>query len=437
MPILGLLSTESFSDERFTNIRRKVFRQYPNGAAPLIGILSLMKDEVTNDPKFSHYEKRLVEQRTETQAAPFLTSAGAAGADPISLVANTEYQLLVDSTSLFRVGHVFRMVADTASSTVEVKGVVTEVVDSTHLKFRALVASAGIINTAATDNADKEVTVIGSAFKEGIVDSSSGIYHSPTNHYNYTQIFRRPFRITGTALKTPVKYDDTGAYKEQAKDASLDHMIEMELAFLFGERTEYVDTSDDLPTRTTGGILYHLQRWEAGDYRSVTASSDSDDDKRIITNSGGTMSEEQYDSYLERLFRYTSNTSNEKLVLCGSGFLKTINQMYKHKSVLNADMPQQDTYGMAIVKHLTSFGTVFYKTHPLFNRNATLRNNALFLDVHNLRYRPMLGRDTELLKNRQPNDADYRKDEWLTEAGFEMYEPETCMYLQNVTSYAP
>ena len=49
----------------------------------------------------------------------------------------------------------------------------------------------------------------------------------------------------------------------------------------------------------------------------------------------------------------------------------------------------------------------------------------------------MQGRDTELLKNRQNNDEDLRKDEWLTEAGLELRFPESHMYLQNVTSYVP
>jgi hypothetical protein len=97
----------------------------------------------------------------------------------------------------------------------------------------------------------------------------------------------------------------------------------------------------------------------------------------------------------------------------------------------------EDTYGMNVVQHLTPFGTIYYKTHPLFSQNATLRYNALFVDVQNLKYRYLSGRDTELLTKRQPNDADYRKDEWLTECGLELRFPESHMYLQNVRDYAP
>jgi hypothetical protein len=97
------------------------------------------------------------------------------------------------------------------------------------------------------------------------------------------------------------------------------------------------------------------------------------------------------------------------MAFCGSGFLNVLNKLYKSKVRFNADIPQADSYGMSVVKHMCPFGTVYYKTHPLFSRNAFMRYNALFLDVQNFKYRYMEGRDTDIKKNTQPNDADYRK----------------------------
>jgi len=162
---------------------------------------------------------------------------------------------------------------------------------------------------------------------------------------------------------------------------------------------------------------------------------DTDDDCRIITNSNNYITEKLYDGYLERVFRVTNNKANEKLVLCGSGFLNVINQLYKSRAVLNGDLPLTETYGMNVVAHQTPFGKIYYKSHPLFSQNPILRYNALFLDVLNLRYRYMNGRDTELLTQRQPNNADYREDEWLSESGLELEFPESNMYLQNVLDF--
>jgi hypothetical protein len=72
----------------------------------------------------------------------------------------------------------------------------------------------------------------------------------------------------------------------------------------------------------------------------------------------------------------------------------------------------------------------------LFDEDPDLQGTALFLDLGNLKYRPLSDSDTVFLKGRQANDRDARKDEWLTEAGLELRFPESCMYIKGVTSAA-
>lgn len=468
MAILGLVSTESVSSQRWTNIRRKVFYQYPNGSAPLIGLLSMIKEEVTNDPEFSWWEKRLKEQVTtsvvmnaggafgKTSAAFTTDFNGTSDAMAISTTAPVTYGIAVSDTSLFRPGHIIKIrsaVAHTSGTLVDITARVIGVNATGNgnagpiITFVVVGFSTGttFIPNNSADSVGLEVAVVGSAFAQGVVDLSKENYYLPINPGNYTQIFRTPFSFTGSALVTPVKFDDSGIYKDKAKSHSIDHMIEQELAFIFGMKSKTVPTGTadpttgvGLPLYTTDGIINFLRLWEAGTtYGNTAATLDTDDNKRLIANAAGTMNEATYDTYLERLFRVTSNVSNEKLVLCGTGFLKVMNQMYRSQSTFVYYPPSGDTFGMEIVAHKTAFGTVYYKTHPLFSRNSNLRYNALFCDINNLRYRPMDKRDTQLLKNRQPNDADYRKDEWFTEVGLEFRMPETFMYLQNVLSYVP
>ncbi len=496
MAILGLASTDTVSAQRWTNIRRKVFYQYPNGSAPLIGILSMMKEESTNDTEFSWWEKRLLEQVDATAyisttvilaktvtftAGPTpdntITVFTAATTPSLAITAGTAMGVCVADTSLFRVGHVIQIPGLTCvSGTNTLKGIIMAIDRSNkYLVVNPIVTFASPVVFDSTANLALPVQVIGSSFAQGITNQTTECYYLPISLGNYTQIFRTPFSFTGNALVTPVKFDDTGVYKDKAKSHSIDHMVEMELAFIFGSKyrntvnaantatpapgvpptaSSNTITWSGLPQYTTGGIIYFLQQWEAGNssssspgvgtagaatlgYGGSAVTLDTQDNKRIIANSAGTMNEATYDGYMERLFRTSNNVSNEKLCLCGSGFLKVMNQMYRSQSVFVYYPPSGDTYGMEIVAHKTPFGTVYYKTHPLFSRNSTLRNNALFLDVHNLRYRPMDKRDTQLLKNRQPNDADYRMDEWFSEAGLELRMPESFMYIQNVQSYVP
>jgi hypothetical protein len=436
------MSTESFSSERFTNIRRQVFYQYPNGKAPLTGLLSLLKDEPTNDPEFSIYEKRMQEQRTTTASqgsskGPFLDSGGTDLGDDQTITQDTEYRVKVESSDRFRVAHVIKiMVANGGSTDVEVKGVVTSIVSTTVIKFRALNTTATVANGATNENVGKEVLVVGSAYSQGSTDVSREIYDLPVNVGNYTQIFRTPFSLTGTAAKTEAKYDDSGPYKDKAKEHSILHMIELEKAFLFGKKHKYVG-ADGLPVYTTNGLLEWLALWEAGStYGNTAATANTDDNKRIIKINGN-ITIKDYNKYLERLFRVTNNVANEKLVLCGSGFLSVMNEMYEGRTCLTSMQGKEAPYGMTVVQHVTPWGTIYYKTHPLMSQNATMRYNALYVDVQNLKYRYIAGRDTELLKNRQANDADYRKDEWLTECGLEVLFPESHMYIEGVTGYTP
>lgn len=444
MAILGLMDAEKFTAQRFKNVRRSVFYYYPNGAAPLTGIMSLLKEEKTNDPEYKWFEKRMAEQSTTTATANADGPFTATGGDVNKTVAGwsetagtvIRIKTAANGTDKFRVGHVLRVagVPTTAVGvTIDLMGVVTEIVSAVKVEVRLLEDVTNALNGSTANGL--ETLVVGSSYAEGGLDISRGIYNLPVELGNYTQIFRTPFTITGTANKTSARFDETGIYKDMAKENSVNNMIEIEKAMLFGTKTLY--TGGLTPQRTMGGILWFLKQWESGSvYGNAAATSNSDDTKRIIHLSDGKLTEAAFDKYLERVFRVTNNTVNEKLVLCGSGFLNVINQLYKSKSVLNSDIPMGDTYGMNVVKHVCPFGTLYYKTHPLFSQNAALRYNALVLDVQNLVYRYLDGRDTELLKNRQPNDADYRKDEWLTECGLELRFPESHMYLSNVKEYS-
>ena len=474
--ILGLCTAEQYSTERFKNIRRSVQYQYPNGAAPLLALLSLSDDDPTNDPEFSHWEDRYEELSSTTKANGLgITSngafAGTSGGDlgaTFTWTADTVYRVYVNDTTKFRVGNVVKINATISGVNRDLVGDVTYNEGTDYIKVRAVigdkstsglgsvVAGANIASVPAT-NADigDEVIVIGNSAAEGMINETTSRVTVPVNLMNYTQIFRTPFTFSGTSLKTPVKFDDSGPYKSHSKKFALQHMVAMEFAVLFGERKMYMDTglsgsvpmapAAGLARRHFGGILWYLKQYEAqySIYRGGDGSStgpaaitlDTDDNKRIIENTAGTITEDQFDGWMERLFRVSNNSTNEKLCLCGSGALRVINQLWRSKSTLQASLPLTDTYGMDMSALVTPFGKVYFKTHPLFSNNSTLRNNMLFLDVQNLKYRPLNGRDTELLKNRQPNDADYRMDEWLTEAGVELWYPESHMYIKNVTGY--
>lgn len=461
MAILGLLDAEKFTAQRFKNIRRSVFYFYPNGAAPLMGLLSLLEDEDSNDPEINWFEKTKDDQRTTTSVnttGAFINPAISATADmasPTTIAVGATLRVIVVDASKFRVGHIVRISAvPVTGTTALIQGYVTAVYGGTGaggftgvggvklgLDIRMNEAATAVLNIASS--LALEVLIVGNVASEGQIGAAPTSWNLPIQPSNYLQIMRTPFTMTGTACKTSATFDDSGPYKDKSKEATINHQQEIEKNFIFGRKYRTTDATTGLPIRFMAGILWFMEQWEVvvgggalNTYNRLGATADTDDDKRIITNAGGTINDKTYDKYLERLFRITNNKTNEKLVLCGSGFLMVMNQMYRGKTQFQMKQGSKDeTYGMTIVSHLTSFGTIHYRTHPLFSENPVLRFSGLFLDIHNLKYRYLQGRDTQLLKHRQPNNADYREDEFLTEAGLETQFPQANMFLQNVLDF--
>lgn len=456
MSILGLMNAESFASNRFQSHRRQVFYFYPNGASPLMGLLSLLKDLTLDDPRHNWYEKRLSENwgvaanisttvvfySTGVTVAGGKVTAATVAAANFAVTAGTQYAIKTSATpeNVFRIGHIFRFVAtNTSGNPEEIIGRINAInvtadTPTTTLGFIAVRASAVNIDYDVATHAGTQITVIGSAFAEGIRDESSGIYNEPVNPYNLTQIFRKPLTITGTALKTSSKFDEQGIFPDQSKEAAVDFAREMEWAFLFGERAQIGSAATSI-TRYMGGILYFLRLWEAGTtYGNTAATTDTDDTKRIITNSAATVSMDQFDGWMERVFRITNNKSTEKIAFCGSGALLTLNKLFKRNGMQTSSMPLKDTYGMDVRAYECPSGKLYLKTHPLMSQNATMRFNMLITDLPNLTYANLRGRDMELLTNRQDNDADNRKDEWLGECTLELNLPESHMYIQNLVT---
>ena len=451
----GLLSTEITRPYESINSRRKIFWQFPQGAAQLMGLLSLLPNsEETDKSLFGWWERRFPTQRTVTATTgvvnsnPFSNgdqSALTDGGTGVTLTADTLYCVKVEDTSQFKPTHVIELRGvNNQTTTVTITGVVTSIVSATVLKFRPNATFTGIGNDASPSNLGLTVAIKGTANQEG-ARSGQGIFQVPINPTNRTQIFRSAFSLTRTALNGGLLFDKSGPYNMMAKENGMRHMIEMEKAFLFGEN-HVVAVSDpetgDLTDETqTGGVVWFLQQWEMTNsiYRNgasgtCQALTDNTDPLKRIIDCGGTLTKAAYDNYLANLFTVTMDKGYEKVCLCGAKFISTINTLFDRQRIVQTVLTEEKTKARFVVyTHETLFGTVHYKTHPLFTQDPDLSDSGLFLDLGNLRHRPLSDSDTKFLKGRQNNDRDGRKDEWITEAGLEMKFPESCMFIKKAT----
>jgi len=423
---LGMRGTGDWvTDQRPMNWRQEIMYLYPNGMAPLTAILSMMGSKSVDDPQFHWWTETMGSVGGAVSGVytlPDLSAAYVTGG-----VAGDTLYITITSTlaNRVRIGHQL-LLRDASDYRVDVNAKVTNVTISGATGVVAVKLLEADDNSTTHDLSDCDTfLVIGNINPEG-GEMPDAIAINPVKHYNYTQIFRTPLSITRTARKTRLR---TGNDYRKAKRECLEmHSIEMELAFLWGIRTE--NTGDNgKPERTTQGLINFIR---------ANAAANCDDFSLNATYSGDTWAasgETWLKTILEQIFRYGAS---EKLCLCGSGVLLGLDALAMQGGQINLQ-PAQKTYGMQIMTWLTPFGVVHFKTHPLFSYDATTRNMAVIFEPKELTYRYI--DDTtfygESSSKKHPEGYGSRRidgteEEYLTEAGMEFDFPTKCGVLNGV-----
>ena len=394
---LGLRGTGSFSttgtpgssDQRPKNWREMMLMLFPNGEMPLTALLSKLATQGTDDAEYNWWEKGLPTQRTLINLLAGYNSAATS--------------LVVDDATLFKKGHV--VLVERTGENMIVASDPADAVTLVVARGKGEVAAAAILD-------DDALLIIGTVYEEG-ADSPSPITYAPTKVFNYCQIFRTTLGQTRTAKKTRLRWDKTGPYREAKREALQLHGIEMEKAFIFGQRLEEVGP-DGMPRRTTRG---------ARTFITTNALTD--------INTDGAWTEADFTRVFEEVFRYGNP---EKLAFCGSTAISVFTSWAKNalRTTINME-PTSTTYGMKIAHILTPFGDLYLKNHPLMSDHPVYRKDSVILDLPFLKYRYV--DDTTFKKNVQNPGVDASKDEYLTEAGLEMWHEKAHSKLTNMASF--
>lgn len=394
--VAGLRGTGSWgTDERPTNFREMILWRRPNGRAPLTALLSKTKSEKVDDPTFSWWEEELNLVRLQINfGTGYATSATT---------------VVVDSGNADELvpGDVLLVEAALTSSYTHEILVVSSVTDSSNFSIKR--AQAG--TTAATIANDTFLTKIGNVYEEGSL-SPQAASRNPSKLFNYCQIFKTAYQVTETAKRT---YARTGnALETDKKRKMFDHSTALELAFLFGKRYEVASGSGGQPMRFTGGLLYLMSQYASSRITAFTT-----------TPTESTLLDAVYP-----MWDYDTDAGDQRIVFAGNGFLNSLNKLAKSSSSTRINFNGKvTTYGMALHEWVFPQGTIYVRTHPLFNRHSRFTNDAFIFDPTALKYRYI--RDTKPQNNIQAPDADYEKGQWLTECGLEMQHAKTSTWLSN------
>ena len=412
-------------DQRPKNWREQILYLYPNGHAPLTAILSMLSSEKVDDPEYNWWTQEqsavggaVANIFTDANLATAYVSGGVAG----DVVYGQVTTVLADR---IRVGHQI-LLRDASAYDVDCVGKIVGVVKGSTNSTLAIKLLEDDDNGASNDLSDVDTfKIIGNINPEG-GEMPDAIALNPVKVYNYTQIFRTPLSMTRTAMRTRLR---TGDQYQKAKAEALEmHSWEMELAFLWGIKTENVG-SNNKPERTTQGVINFIREYAPANVDDYTLNETYDATTWV---SGG---ETWFKAMLEQIFRYGAD---EKLVLCGSGALLGIDALAMTGGQINLQ-PGQKTYGMNIRQWVTPFGVLNMKTHPLFSYDETTRNMMVVLEPKELGYRFI--DDTSFYgegdKKTRPFGSGHRRidgknEEFLTECGLEFGLPQKCAVLNGV-----
>lgn len=372
--ISGLRGTGQFTtDFRPTNYRELFTLLEPNGTAPLQALLSMAGSEATDDPKYNHFRDELPDRKLTVDGAIASTTTTSVTVD-----ASDDEAFVVPGTILINVdtGEVMRATAAPSSHVITVE---RNIGGTTH---------------QIADNAN--IIIGGFADSEG-GNSPTAISFDPTTDYNYTQIFKTAVQVSGTLQNTYLRTGDKE--QEQLTKALKMHMSDIERAMFFGKRHE-ANGSTAQPTRYTGGLTNMITNVTDGATYGATAN---------------TITEKEFDRLLiEDIFAYGST---EKVAFCGARVISNLMEVGK-----NRWQPTQidNAYGVSLSRYTTYAGDLLVYMHPMFRQVPGMDKEMVILDMNELKYRHLQGRDTQLVRDIQTPDFDGVKHMYMTECGLEM-----------------
>lgn len=349
-------------------------------AAPLTVLSRQLSKKATVNPEYSWQEDDL-EPRFD--AINLLAGYNSAA---VSLVVDNGARFAADFMVLVtRTGEVFR-----------VDGVSTN----------TLTVTRGVGSTAAAIVDDDELFVIGQSSAEGSL-SKVARSSNPTKVTNYTQIFKTSVEASGTHLHSD-QFTTPHDWEYQQKKAGIEHNKDLELTAWFGKPSE----AGTPPKRTSGGVFHF-------------ATSN-------ILGAGGTLTEPELYQGLRPAFRYGSKTK----VGFGSMLVIDVLNGFPRAKLQVQQASNPDTYGIRVFTYISPHGTLRVVSHPLFE-GAVYSGFLAILDMDQIKYRYLANsrgsRDTSLERNRQENDRDGLKDEYITEAGLEFGQAKTHAVITGIT----
>jgi len=208
---------------------------------------------------------------------------------------------------------------------------------------------------------------------------------------NYCQIFRTTIGLTETARNTQ-GWTKESDFDYQTRKKGIEHLVDIERAFMFGKKE--LITSGVHPKRFTGGAFQRIAQ--------------------VVSN---IATRDDFNGYLRTLFAH----GNTEKYLFSSGYVVDKIGNFAHDKL--QVVQGEKTFGLSIIKYLSPHGTLNIIKHDLLTGDL-YGKSAVGVDMEALTFRYLSNRDTKLLTNRQAAGEDSNVNEYLTECGLQLEQPE-------------
>lgn len=320
MAVKGVFASDSgIQGDRVGDFASSLLTVNPTGSASILALSSGMESRDAQDTVVTWFEENHISGRVSVTNNAALTTT-----------------FTVDDVSTFTVGGIFLV-----ESTGEY--VLVESISGSNVTVER---GFGGTTATAIDGSSTPVPIqkIGTAFEEGS-SRPTGIANLGFPRFNYTQIFRNAWDVTGTARK--IKYHTGNVVAKNRRDGAMLHAEDIERSLLHGVRA--LGVKNGSPFRTMDGII-----------------------TQITTNKqaqGASTSYTNIRDFLQAVFeRNVKGKPNERIAFCGNtvlGVLDTIAMQFGRMQLF----PGQTDFGFEITKWRTPFGTISLMTHPLMNES--------------------------------------------------------------------
>jgi hypothetical protein len=352
--------------------------------APLTTMLQKTSKRAAYSQKVEWLSDELVPRLTT------LSASAASSATALSVATGTG--------TYFRPGDVIRI-----ASTGENCAVSAVSADAVYVVARTLGAVTSI---SAANGVD--IIKVGNAAAEGATLGTL-IQTKKVANYNYAQIQRDPWGFTNTLVASKLYGGPEPA--NEAKKKLIEHKRQMENTLFWGTRD--LVTTGDAPIGYVGGI-----------YQYVTSN---------LTSSVGDLTETIFETFLRKAFRYGSQN---KVMFCSPVVASALSSFPQGK--LAPPSPSIDTYGVSLSKYQSASGAVvnimvkrdWYDFQSAGNQYGGI---GVVVDMDDVTMRPL--RDTVLKPDRQANDEDSIKQEYLTEWSLEIGLEKKHAIISGITGY--